>query len=442
MAPAAERRNQSSVGFWMATALVAGNMIGSGIFLLPAALAPFRADNLPGWLLTSIGAITLAAVFAQLSRSIPGAGGPYAYTREAFGDLAGFSVAWGYWVSIWVGNAAITTGAVGYIGEFMPWMVATPLNTALSSLFFLWVFTFVNCAGIRAAGWTQAVTTLLKLTPIVAAAALFLTRVPSWGQVAAAPQHFTLGGTAAVATLALWAMLGFESATVPADKVRDARRTVPRATMFGTVLTALLSAAACGAVLLLVPAGRLAASTAPFADLAADVWGLGAARAVSVFAAISALGALNGWILLQGELPRAMARDGLFVPAFARTSKRGTPIVALVATSVLVTILVALNIRRSLVGVFTFFVLLATTASLVAYLASALALLRLSAAGRAGTSRTARIAFGTLGVLGAIYSLAALAGAGREAVIWGVVLLAAGLPVYMVLRRRRAVADR
>jgi APA family basic amino acid/polyamine antiporter len=420
----------------MATALVVGNMIGSGIFLLPAALAPFGADNVPGWLLTAAGGITLGLVFGALSRQAPGAGGPYAYTRAAFGDLAAFTVAWGYWVSIWVGNAAIGTGAVGYAGEFFPWMVATPLNTALATLGFVWALTLVNCAGIRAAGWVQGVTTALKLLPLVAAIGLLASRASSLGSVAAPHAPFTLGGTASVATLALWAMLGLESATIPADKVKGGAATVQRATIFGTVATVILSAAGCAAVLLLVPAGPLAASNAPFASLIGAAWGPAAARAVSLFAAISALGALNGWILLQGELPRAMAADGLFLRAFGRTTALGTPVAGLMATSGLVTVLVLLNVHRTLVGVFTFFVLLSTTSALAAYLASSLALVRLRT--RDGErSRRSGLALGILGCAGAAYSIGALAGAGKEAVFCGAVLLLAGLPVYVGLRRGR-----
>ena len=427
----------AQIGFWMATALVVGNAIGSGIFLLPPALAAFGADNVPGWLLTAGGAIALGLVFAALSRQVPGAGGPYAYTRAAFGDLAAFTVAWAYWISIWVGNAAIGTSAVGYAGEFVPWMVATPLNTALSTLGFVWALTLVNCIGIRAAGWVQGVTTMIKLLPLVAAIGLLVWSAPSLGAAVAVRPHFTLGGTAAVATLALWAMLGIESATIPADKVTGAATTVQRATVVGTVVTVILSAAGCAAVLLLVPGPQLAASTAPFATLIGAAWGPAAASAVSLFAATSAVGALNGWILLQGELPRAMAADGLFFRAFGRTTARGTPVTGLLVTSGLVTVLVLLNVHRTLVGVFTFFVLLATTASLAAYLASSLALVRLRTRGKT-SGRRSGVALGILGCAGAAYSVGALAGAGREAVLWGAALLLAGVPVYAGLRRARS----
>lgn len=436
------RPRAARIGFWMTTALVIGNTIGSGIFLLPAALAPFGADNLPGWIVTAAGGLTLALVFARLGRLVPGAGGPYAYTRDAFGDLAGFTVGWAYWVSIWVGNAAIATAAVGYLGSLVPWMTASPLNTALATLGVVWVFTLVNCAGIRAAGWAQAVTTLLKLVPLVAAIGLLLARLDEvrWPGGSGAP--FTLGGTVSVVTLALWALLGLESATIPADKVDGAGKTVSRATLWGTALTVAFSAAACAAVLLLLPASRVASSSAPFADLAFAAWGARAARAVSLFAAVSALGALNGWILLQGELPRAMADDGLFPRAFARTSRNGAPAAALIATSAVVTALVLLTVSRTLVGIFTFFALLATTATLAAYLACALALLRVRARRRSGGARAGLAGAGIVACLGAAYSVGALIGAGREAVLWGAVLLLAGLPIHWWLQRRGRGARR
>jgi APA family basic amino acid/polyamine antiporter len=131
-----------------------------------------------------------------------------------------------------------------------------------------------------------------------------------------------------------------------------------------------------------------------------------------------------------------MAADGLFFRVFGRTTARGTPVAGLLLTSGLATILVLVNVHRTLVGVFTFFVLLATTASLFAYLASSLALVRLRARGET-SSRRSGLALGILGCAGAVYSIGALAGAGQEAVLWGALLLAAGVPVYAGLTRSR-----
>jgi APA family basic amino acid/polyamine antiporter len=234
----------------------------------------------------------------------------------------------------------------------------------------------------------------------------------------------------------MWALLGFESATVPADKVRDPARTIPRATLVGTAVAAIVCAVACTVVVFLVPAEQLAASTAPFADAARPFWGERAAVFVGLAAAVSTFGCLNGWILLQGELPRVLARAGAFPRVFARESARATPVVALAFTSLLVTLLILANARRGLVGVFTFMILLSTCANLVAYLACGLAVLALLRQGRMGPARRGAPWLALAGVLGSAYCLWAMAGAGREALQWGAVLLAAGLPVYLARQRK------
>ena len=99
--------DDQSIGIWTCTALVAGNMVGSGIFLLPAALSAYGSVSLLGWIVTAGGALLLALLFSALCRALPAAGGPYAYTRAGLGDFAGFLVAWGYWISLICGNAAI-----------------------------------------------------------------------------------------------------------------------------------------------------------------------------------------------------------------------------------------------------------------------------------------------------------------------------------------------
>jgi APA family basic amino acid/polyamine antiporter len=327
----------------MCVALVVGNSIGSGVFLLPASLAPFGLNSVLAWAFTACGAIFLAIVFARLSRAYPAAGGPYAYVHLAFGPLPAFIVAWGYWISIWVGNAAIATGAVSYLSPLLPWIVSVPGASAAVTLFFLWLLTFVNWYGIRASGWVQAVTTVLKVLPLLVVAVLGLFSVRSGNVAAAAGVPLSVGGTTAAATLTLWALLGLESATIPADKVRDPSRVIPLATLLGTVITALICIVACTTVLLLVPPQILAQSNAPFVDLARQYWGSTAGKLLAVFAAISGFGALNGWILLQGELPNAMAKSGVFPSIFARESPRRTPTFALLFSSGLVTLLILMN---------------------------------------------------------------------------------------------------
>ncbi|MBW8860070.1 MAG: amino acid permease, partial [Caulobacter sp.] len=161
-----------ALGFWMCTALVVGNMIGSGVFMLPASLAPYGWNAVFGWLLTIGGALALAFVFAGLAREFPKAGGPYAYTQEAFGPLVGFMVAWSYWISLWVGNAAIATGAISYLSAIFPAIARVPGMHLLITLGAVWLLVGVNIAGARLAGGVQVATTVLKLLPLAAVAGL------------------------------------------------------------------------------------------------------------------------------------------------------------------------------------------------------------------------------------------------------------------------------
>jgi len=422
------------LGFWMCVALVVGNVIGSGVFLLPSALAPFGLNSVLAWGFTACGAILLAIVFAELSRAFPRAGGPYAYVKLAFGPFTAFIVAWGYWISIWVGNAAIATGAVSYLSPLMPWIARVPGASAAVTLAFLWALTVVNWLGIRASGWVQSVTTILKVLPLLAISALAFFVVRPSTVAAAAGIPLSASGTTAAATLTLWALLGLESATIPAGRVRDPSRTIPPATLVGAVATAMLCMIACTAVLLLVPPATLAASNAPFVDLAARYWGDTAGKLVAVFAAISGFGALNGWILLQAELPHVMAKNGVFPRVFAQESPRFTPTFSLVFSSALVSVLILMNYQKSMVKVFTFMILLSTTACLVLYALCSLALLRLQWTGHMTGRRSRMAAIAAVGLLATVYSLWAMVGAGAEAVEWGALLLAIGAPVYFLVR--------
>jgi APA family basic amino acid/polyamine antiporter len=423
------------LSFWMCVALVVGNTIGSGVFLLPTALAPYGLNSVVAWGFTASGAIALAVVFARLSRAYPQAGGPYAYVHFAFGPLTAFIVAWGYWISIWVGNVSIATYTVSYLTPLLPSIAEKPGAPAAVTLLLLWTLTFVNWYGIKASGWVQSVTTVLKILPLLAVVLLGLFSLHSGNLAAATTIPLTVSGTTAAATLTLWALLGLESATIPADKVANPARVIPIATLLGTVATALICAIACTTVLLLLPAATLANSNAPFADLATQFWGVGAGKLVAVFAAISGFGALNGWILLQGELPRAMAMRGEFPRIFARESSRSTPGFALCFGSALATVLILANYQKSMASIFTFMILLSTTACLVLYALCSAALLRLQWIGQLGAARKGSGALAIVGVMATAYSLWAIIGAGAEAVAWGAALLCLGVPLYFWFTR-------
>ncbi|QIG80164.1 amino acid permease [Stakelama tenebrarum] len=419
----------------MCLALVVGNMIGAGVFMLPASLAPYGWNAVFGWIVTIGGGLCLAFTFARLAQALPQAGGPYAYTRAAFGQTAGFVVAWAYWISLWVGNAAIATAGIGYLAVFFPVLDTVPGLPAISACAVIWLFTWINCRGVRAAGGVQMVTTVLKLLPLIAVVAIAGWMVVDTGGEALMPfdgETIGFGAIGATAAITLWALLGLESATIVAHDVEDPQRTIPRATLWGTAITGLVYLLVCSGVTLLMPVDQAANSNAPLADFVAASLGSGSGMVVALFAAISAFGALNGWILLQGEMPNAMARDGVFPAFFATRSRRDTPVRAHIVSTALLTVIVLLNYTRSLADLFTFIALLATTASLVAYLACSCAALAL--AWRKRMIFTAPAAL--VAMIAALYSAWTIYGAGAEAAGWGLVLLLAGIPVHLLMRRK------
>lgn len=428
------------LGLWTATALVVGNMVGSGTYLLPSSLAPYGGASLYGWAFSAAGAFLLAAVFAGLARRHPRSGGPYAYARAGFGNFGGFVTAWCYWVSIWCGNAAIAVAFAGNFGALVPAATATPLRAAECAIGAIWLCTFFNLAGLRAAGSVQSVTTVLKLLPLVLIAFFGV----CWLHADAFTPFNRSGGdtfdvTTTTAALTLWAFLGLECATVPAGHVIDAQRTVPRATWIGTLVATVVTVMSCTLVLALVPAEQLAASAAPFADAARLLGGDSAGYAVAGAAAIACFGALNGWVLMQGQIPLAAARDGLFPPSFAQVDERDTPAFALIISSALASALVYTNYGGSLVQIFTASILISTAATLVPYLMCALAALKLDRAHADGARQ--RLAASIVGTLAYAFSLWALWGTGYEALLWGCGLFIAGLPIYALRKRALATGD-
>jgi len=428
-----------ALGMWTALALVVGNMVGSGAYLLPSSLGRYGPISLLGWLVTAVGAVCLALVFGRLGRIMPATGGPYTYTRVTLGDTSAFFVAWGYWVSVWVANAGIATAFVAYLTPFFPALKASPVLSGAAAVGTIWLLTAVNLRGVREAGILQLVTTVLKVLPLVVVGTLGLMAMN-----AANLTPFHPGGGSgfsaitASATLTLWAFLGLESATIPAEQVRDPERTIPLATVMGTVVTAAIYLLSSLAVMGVLSAPELSASSAPFADAATRIWGSAAGKIVAAGAALAAFGVLNGWVLVQGQMPLAPARDGLFPRPFARLSRRDTPAFGLVLSSVLATVLVAANYTRGLVGLFTFTALLGTVTALLAYVGSSLGqiLLILREPARFGGKGARRAV--VISAVAFVYSIWAIAGAGWDVVFWGAVLLAMGMPVYLSSESRRA----
>ena len=423
-------RSSRALTFWGLLALVMGNLIGSGIYLLPATLAPLGANATLGWVVTIAGAMMLSFVFARLAAAIPRAGGPYAYADAAFGPVIGFATAWSYWTLVWAGNGAVAVAVVSALSLAFP---ALAPHAAVAAVVLVWLAVLVNIRGVDLAVKLQMATMVIKLVPLAAvvllAAWLLLTRGATVSQEVAVP--LTITGTAGAAALTFWGFLGVESATVPADRVADARRTVPRATLIGTAAVGVIYLIVSSAITALMPRAAVAASPAPIAAFLGIGFGSGVAQVVALFAAISALGTLNGFVLLQGEVPRAMAQGGVFPRWFARETAQGTPARAHVVAGLLVTAVTLANFTRGMGDLFAFVASVSLAAGMLAYLASALAAVKLLR-----DDPAARI----VGVIAAVFVGWLSYGLGAEANGWALVLLLAGVPVYLAVRRGGASA--
>lgn len=431
------------LGLIAATALVVGNMIGSGVFLLPSSLAPYGTLSLAGWAITTVGAILLALVFAKLSQLVTGAGGIYAYTRTAFGDFAGFWIAWGYWIALWAGNAAITVACVGYLAAFWPALNQNNLLAGGVAIGLVWLMTLVNLRGVRLAGQVQTLTTVIKLLPLLAVATIgllwFNQANPShWAPSAAEPNWWV--AIQSIVALTLWSFLGLESASVASDTVERPTVTVPRATIIGTLLVAAVYILSSLAIIGAVPGGQLAQSTFPFADAARAMWGDWAFYAVAAGAAISCLGALNGFTLITAQVSLATAQDRLFPAPFAEKSAADVPAFGLIVPAVLVSAMLIFNYSGSqgAVAIFNFIILLATLTTLLPYAFCAMAELVIFFSDRRRFSGQRLTGSIIIAALAFIYSIVAIIGSGASSVLWGLVLMLLGLPVYVWMRRETA----
>ncbi len=436
---------QRQFGLMTAMALIVGSIIGVGIFNLPTSLAAYGPITLVSMGLTTVGALALALLFASLSRRLPADGGPYAYARVAFGNRFGFANAWSYWITAWAGNAAIAVGWVLYVEHFInkgqnKWI------SVLLVLIGLWIPAVINLSGVQNMGTVQVVTTIIKFVALAFMSIVGLFYIKSanftpWN-VSGEDAVGAIGGGMAIA---LFSYLGVETAAVAAAKVRNPDRNVPKATILGTIATAVVYMLSLTAVFGIVPTPKLAEATAPFSDAANAMFGgTWAGNVIAVAVIISGFGALNGWTMICAEMPLAAANDGLFPQQFKRINKSGVPAYGIIASTVLASIAIVVNyLGSSGATVFTTLVLMSGITAAIPYGFSALAQLKWRWADHK-TVETPRFARDmVVAVLAVVFSILFIIYSRNTGhsfwVYWAPFILAAaalllGIPVYLAQR--------
>jgi len=422
------------IGLITTTSLVVGNMIGAGIFVLPAALANYGSISILGWIFSAAGALILAKIFSNFSKIIVSkSGGPYVYTKEGFGDFIGFLVAWGYWISIWISNAAVAIAIVSALSFFFPILETNQLYSVGTGLGFIWLFTWINSRGVKESGRIQVLTTIFKLAPLVFIIILGffffdINNFPAFNLT----DRGHLITIPVVGTLTLYAFLGIECATVPAENVKDPEITVPKATMLGTIIVTLVYILSTVILFGILPIDILKNSPAPFAEASKIIGGEYAGYFVAAGAAISAIGALNGWIMISGQVPMATAKDNLFPKVFKKENKNGAPSLGIIIGSVLTSVVMLMNYNEGLVDQFEFIVILSVLTALVPYFFTAAAYVLVIIDKKLHANNMIKTI--VLGSLGFSYSLWAIYGSGHDTVFYGLLLLLLGVPFYIIMK--------
>jgi len=417
------------IGFWRGWSIAVGCAIGSGIFMMPTILAPYGMLGFFGWLIAGLGSILVALTMAQLVIRMPKTGGPYVYVNEALGSFSGFIIAWTYWIACISAIAGISIAFVGYLGFFIPKISDSPILSLIASLLLVWAVVLLNIKSIENSSRFQLISTLLKLLPLLliiflGASNLTVNNLPEFNPTSLHP--LSLLGT--VTTLVMWSFIGIETATVPADNVINPQETIPKV-LIASVLTILtLYILVSFAIALIVPAKELIDSTAPFALAASKILGSTGGTLITIGALVSTLGSLNANTLTAGNLSLAAARDGLLPAKFISLTKSGTPIFTYLLSGTFVSILLMLNYTKGIINAFVFMAMLSTLSTLIAYAFCAIAELKFVHTNKKSQQKKYAflISFGTF-----LYAIFAIWGAGIEMIMYSIILIFIGTPIYL-----------
>lgn len=429
------------------TALVVGNMIGSGIYVVPAGLAETAGPlGLVAWAINTAGYLCLTAVFADLGGAYPVSGGLQAFARRAFGDFAALEVGYLYWICAVIGNAAFLTAFVGYLAVLLPG-AREPMAAFVISQVLLWSLTTFNAIGVKAGGIVQMVTVVCKVVPLLLLSVALLMYADPANLVPFAPHG--MGSLLPAVSLVSWLFIGMESVTVPAEEIRGAGKTIKRAAYTGFAVTCALYLLVLLSLNLAVPASELAGNASPLAAVARARFGWGGELVVTLGALISVAGILNGWLLVTSRMAFATARDGLAPHRLARLHpKTGAPVRALVVSSAITSGLVLLYFSGSgragreagggLLDIYNFIALLSTATALLAIGVACLAELVLLRREPERFSATQRWRGPITAVLGLFVVVVMIVGSGRDVILLTLAATLIPIPYYVLVVRRSA----
>lgn len=459
--------SNKKLGLWILTALVVGNMVGSGIFMLPRTLSEVAspAGALSAWLVTGGGVLMIALVFGNLAIRKPDLnGGPQIYAKELFKTgsnssiLSGFMSSWGYWIGNLVGNIAIITTFAGYLSTFFPILISQAelitigsftlkVGNALTFIvcsLLLWGVHFIILNGMEGAGKINLVATATKVIAFLLFIVIGLFAFQKANILPfAAPRYDELGhqiglfgqlNNAAVATL--WAFVGVESAIVFASRAKKSID-VKRATILGLLIALAIYIGISTLVLGMLNHDALVASDKPLIDAISTVLGPVGGKVLAAIGLVSLFGSTVGWVMLSAEIPYQAAKQGLFIPSFLKVNEKGIPVFSMIITNGIGQLFIFSTISNTIAAAFDFMIIVATLSYLVPYFIASTFQLKLVYTGETYTAKRNRILDGIIGFFATLYSIWVIYAGTADLItfIFGVLLLASGILFYNSVKK-------
>src|SRR6201991_4210984 len=405
------------------TFIVAVNMMGSGIIMLPANMAKVGAISLLSWIVTALGSMAIAYGFAQAGLFNQRPGGMSAYAEDAYGKSGYFLVFFLYFLSLAIGNVAIGISAVGYLATFFPWLSSTPVSTCIGVIALLWLTTVANFGGPSITGKIGSITVWGVILPVGSLSFIgwFWFDAQTFSQ-AWNPQGLSLGqGMGSSIALTLWAFLGMESAAQNSDAVENPKRDVPLACMFGTLGAGVVYVLSTTVIQGIVPNAELAESTAPFALAYAQVFNPLIGQIIMALAVMACVGSLLGWQFTISMTAKSAAEGRMFPAFFCRLNGLGAPVVGMIVLGVVQTLLALSTISPTLSEQFSALVNLAVVTNVIPYVVALSALMVMMKRAQAPDNVYTRNV--VIGVVAMGYSVFALYASGKDAVLGGMLVL-------------------
>jgi putrescine:ornithine antiporter len=420
------------------TFLVAVNMMGSGIIMLPTNMAQVGAISLLSWIVTALGSMAIAYGFAQAGVFNQREGGLSAYAEDAYGKAGYFQVSFLYFISLAIANVAVAISAVGYLAAFIPSLAATPIATCIGVIALLWLTTVANFGGPAITGRIGSVTVWGVILPVGLISVLGWvwfkadTFAAAWN-----PQGLSLGeGMGSSIALTLWAFLGMESAAQNSAAVENPKRNVPLACMLGTLGAAAIYILSTTVIQGIVPNAELAKSTGPFGLAYAHMFNPTVGSIVMALAVMACLGSLLGWQFTLAQTAKAAADERMFPAFFSKANTMGAPITGMVVMGVVQSLMALSTISPDLSKQFSALVNLAVVTNVIPYIIALSALTVIMQAARVpqGPYRLNLV----VALVAMLYSIYALWASGLEAVMGGMLVMGVGWVIWSFMAPRFA----